>query len=135
MSEENYGTWMERVAGGRGARPLEDGDVVTAAAGEPFGAIEFLTINRATFKVEVGKKLGDYIYHFFPSRMDKMLIEDFEDKLGDAFLEVFKFPERIEAAYDPEMSAWAVRATGFANNTGADQLALQVIDVLAQKLE
>lgn len=135
MSEENYTTWVERVAGGRGARPLADGDVVTAAPGEPFGAIEFLTIERATFKAEVGKKFGDYIYHFFPVRMEKILIEDFEERLGDAFLEVFKFPERVEAAYDPEMKAWAVRANGFANNLESDKLALRVIDVLAQKLE
>jgi hypothetical protein len=135
MSEQvdSYQSWMERQLGGRDARPLVSGEIVESSAAEPFGVIEFAKTERAKYNAEVGKKAGDYVYHFFPK--DGTFPPNFEALMGDAFLAVWMFPERIQASFTPELNSWAVRAVGFATNPLSDDLAISLFAVLDLKLE
>lgn len=137
MSEpiaDSYQAWMERVMGGRESKPTEVGDVITTPPGEPFDAIEFAKLERPKYLGEVGKKIGDYVFHFFPLP-DEEFPADFEAKMGEAFIEVFLFEDRVQSVFTPELNSWAVRAIGFATNPMSDDLALRVFPVLDQKLE
>jgi hypothetical protein len=125
---------MERMLGGRDAKPVSEGETVAVSAAEPFGAIEFVRFHRKHYIGEVGKKGVDYIYHFFPipsyNTETPEFPKNFADKLGDAFNEVFKIHERVEASFTEELNSWAVRVSGYAGNPLADDLALKVFDVL-----
>jgi hypothetical protein len=137
MSEQiadSYQAWMERMMGGRDSRPSEAGDIVQTSPGEPFDAIEFAKVERPKYLGEVGKKLGDYVFHFFPLP-EKEFPKDFESKMSEAFLDVFKFEDRVQSTFTQELNSWAVRAVGFALNPMADELALRVFPALDQKLE
>lgn len=133
-TKDGYDDWMSRVIGGRKGRPLSAGESVSTSADtpEPFSAIEFVMVERPLYSVEIGKKGGDYIYHFYPSDAVK---DSFEDKMGDAFVTVFKNQDRIEAVFTDELSSWAVRARGFAHNMWGDELAIKVLDSLDSMLE
>jgi hypothetical protein len=134
--KDTYDNWVERVIVGRGGKPLSAGDVVQAPAGTPFGTIEFVKIDRPHYKAEIGKKGGDYIYHLYPKETKmSQAISVFEDRMGDAFLEVFQNSSQLEAGWTPEMKAWAVRARGFATLLMGDELAIKVLDVLDKLLE
>lgn len=61
-------------------------------------AIEYARVEREKYVGEVGKRDGNYVYHFWPRTEE--LTKGFSDKLGDAFISVFKFPERISAKHD-----------------------------------
>lgn len=61
-------------------------------------AIEYARVEREKYVGEVGKRDGNYVYHFWPRTVE--LTQGFSDKLGDAFIEVFKYPERIAAKHD-----------------------------------
>ena len=61
-------------------------------------AIEFTRLEREKYVGEVGKRDGNYVYHFWPRSHD--LLPTFGDKLGDVFLAVFKFPERLSSKHD-----------------------------------
>lgn len=135
---DGYQAWAERVIGGRTGRPIEEGELVRSSSGRPFDCIEFARTERPKYTGEVGKKSGDYIYHFFPPASTKTegygFPHKFEDKMGDAFLEVFKLQEKVQARFVPEMHSWAVRVLGYAVNPMADELAISVFDVLDKKL-
>ncbi len=64
-------------------------------------AIEFTRIERPKYVAEVGKRDGNLIFHFWPR--DREMLKTFGDKLGDAMLAAFKFPERISAKHDEVM--------------------------------
>lgn len=130
---DTYNDWVDRMMAGREAKPVEDGEVIRASAGAPFGTIEFLRMDRPKYVGEVGKKGGDYVFHFFPKEGES-LPPNFEEKMGDAFLEMFKFQDRVQSIYTEELSSWAVRAVGYANNPLADDLAIKVFDVLDKLL-
>ena len=137
---DSYQSWMERMMGGREARPLETEEVIKTSAGEPFAPIEFAKTERELYHAEIGKKMGDYVYHFFPLPSHPQgpgldFPTHFEEKMGEAFLQVFQFEERIEAVFSPELHSWAVRAKGFATNPMSDELALSLFSVLDQKWE
>jgi hypothetical protein len=139
MSEETYQTWVERVLGGRDAKPLNAGEVVKAAAGQAFGTIEFIKVQKTNFLAEVGRK-GDYfIFHFYPSQkvLDKgALVGMFFAPMTEAFVDVYKTPDQIEdGGWAEELNSWAIRVRGWGDNIWADELALRVIDVFDQKLE
>ena len=125
---------MERVAGGRGPKPAEVGDIIQTSSGESFDAIEFARTEREKYIGEVGRKLGNFIYHFFPLE-SQPFPENFEEILGESFLEVFKFEDRVRAVFVPEFHSWAVIAVGFAVNLMSDDLAIQVFSVLDKRLE
>ena len=61
-------------------------------------AIEYARVEREKYVGEVGKRDGNYVFHFWPRTHD--LLPTFGDKLGDAFLAIFKFPERVSAKHD-----------------------------------
>src|ERR1043166_404040 len=117
---------------------LQTGEVVKTPGGEPFGAIDFARTERDSYVAEVGKKGGQYIYHFYPKTKDK----SFRDKLEAALLEVFKNSDQIEISFiekgedDPwvEVNSWAVRVRGFGSNIWGDELAVRVFNVLDESL-
>lgn len=126
---ENYQNWIDRIAGGRDAKPLNAGEVVQAPAAEPFGVINFAKAEKKGFNVEVGKKGDVYVYHFYPTKK-----EGFFEKMEESLLQVFKNPEQIEAAWVDEMKSFAVRVRGWVHTIWGDDLAIRVIDVLEEKL-
>jgi hypothetical protein len=100
-----------------------------------FRPMEFHEENRKYYRGEVGKKDGHYIYHFFPKE-GSSFPDNFEDTMGDAFIEVFRNKERLEAAFSSEMNSWAVRARNYARqNMFGDELAMKVFDVLDHLLQ
>jgi len=119
--------------GGRQAKPLSTGETVATSADhpEPFNAVEFVRLDRPNYVAEVGKKGDDYIYHFYPKKVD----EGFEDKMGDAFLAVFNSNDQVEAGFTDELNSWAVRVRGFAHHLWGDDLAIRVLDKLDSLLE
>jgi hypothetical protein len=127
---DNYQNWMERVVGGRNAKPLTSGEVVKSSKGEPFGAVEFVKIPKQGFMAEVGKKGDTYIYHFFPAISDKQ----FYDLMSEALLEVFKREDQIEVDWADEMKAWAVRVRGWTDHVWGDELAIRAVDRLDELL-
>ena len=134
VEQDTYQSWMERVVSGREARPLEPGELVKTPDAEPFATIEFVRVPCRRYIGEVGKKNGDYIFHFFPKEGEEFK-SIFEDFMADAFLEVFQFEDRIESAWSEELHSWAVKAIGFANNPGADAMAFKVFSVLDRRLD
>lgn len=132
---DTYQNWMERVVGGRSAKPLSSGEIVKSSSGEPFGAVEFVQIPKTYFMSEVGKKGNTYIYHFYPApSIDSLSGRTFFDCLSDALLEVFKRKDQIEADWVEEMQAWAVRIHGWTDHVWGDELALRAIDRLDELL-
>lgn len=128
---DTYQSWVERVVGGRNAKPLDSGEIVKSSAGEPFGAVEFVQIYKPNFMAEVGKKGDKYIYHFYPSKkiLDHGAIaKDFYEPMATTFLDVFKREDQIEADWVDEMKAWVVRVSGWTNHVWGDELALRVIE-------
>ena len=129
----DFQKWLGEAAKGKGMSPLSAGDVVSSSPGEPFGTIEFLKFHRKHYVAEVGKKGDVYIYHFFFPATG--VPKDFEDKMGDAFLDVFKSPEKVEACFSDELKSWAVRVSGFAHNVWGDDMAIRVFSILDHLLE
>jgi hypothetical protein len=64
-------------------------------------AIEYARVERTKYLAEVGKRDGNYVYHFWPKYLD--LLPTFGDKLGDVMLAVFKYSERIASKHDEVM--------------------------------
>jgi hypothetical protein len=128
---ENYQNWVERIVGGRDAKPLNPGEVIKTPSAEPFGAIEFVKVQKKNFAVEIGKKGDQYIYHFYPAEKQ---VWRFKDPMSEALLEVFKNPEQIECDWVEEFQSFAVRVRGWANTVWGDELAIRAIDLLEQKL-
>lgn len=130
---DNYQNWVERVVGGRDAKPLSPNEVVKSSSGEPFGVIEFVHVSKADFSVELGKKGNFYIYHFYPS--DRFMSgTKFEDALSDVLLELFKREDQVEIDWTNEMKSWAVRVSGWTDHIWGDDLAVRVIHRLDQVL-
>jgi hypothetical protein len=61
-------------------------------------AIEYARVERDKYVGEVGKRDGNYVYHFWPRTAE--LLPTFGDKLGDAMLKVFKYPDRVSSKHD-----------------------------------
>lgn len=144
---DTYQHWVERVVGGRNAKPLNSGEIVKSSSGEPFQAIEFVPVHKmGFFLAEVGKRGDKYIYHFYPipkyhpTFRDGMRSETvvdgplFYDSLSKAFLEIFKREDQIEADWVEEMKAWVVRVSGWANHVWGDELALRAIEKVHELL-
>ncbi len=145
---DTYQDWIDRVSGGRNAKPLSSGEVVTSSYGKPFGAIEFVRIAKKYFVAEVGKKGDKYIYHFFPAPPLQprsgysMLSEDFvagtltifSTAMTNALLEIFKREDQIEVDWVEEMKAWAVRVSGWTDHVWGDELALRVVEKIQEFL-
>jgi hypothetical protein len=134
VEQNSYQSWVERVAGDREALPLNEGEKVMAPAAEPFAVVEMFRTTRPHYVGEVGKKSGDFVFHFFPRTEGQEFPSYFEDRMGDAFLEVFKFEDRVKASYIPELKSWAVVAQGFALNPMAEELAQRLFQTLDRTL-
>ena len=137
---EGYRTWLERTLSGRDNRPLEPGDVVQAPPGEPIAAVDFAKTTRELYVGEVGWKGSDLIYHLYPVGDAKQFPasasgKPFEEVMGDAFLEVFRFTEKLEQAFSEELCSWAVRVLGMSTNVMAGDLASKLFDVLDRLLK
>lgn len=131
---DSYESWISRVMGGRSGRPTAPGELVRSSEGAPFDTIEFARLEREKYVGEVGKKLGDYVYHFFPAA-GQQFPKGFGDRMAEAFVAVFQFEERLEAAFSESLNSWAVRAKGFAVNPLADDMALSIFPALDKLLE
>ena len=130
---DTYQNWVERVVGGRDAKPLANGEIVKSSSGEQFGVVEFAKITKTHFIAEIGKKGDTYIYHFYPS--DQYAVGTlFEDTMTDVLLELFKREDQIEVDWVHEMKAWAVRISGWTNHVWGDDLAVRAIDRLDERL-
>lgn len=144
---DTYQNWIERVIGGRNAKPLSSGEIVKSSSGEPFGVIEFVGVPKQYFVAEVGKKGDKYIYHFYPLPKHRPDIRDgmmsqepingttFYDAITHAFLDVFKREDQIEAEWVEEMKAWAVRVSGWTDHVWGDELATRAIERVEELLK
>jgi hypothetical protein len=104
-----------------------------ALMGKPIEPMKFERYDRPRYWAEIGTKGADLIYHFFPLE-GQNFPEGFADKMGDAFFEVFKQPDKLEAAVSQELNSWAVRVRG-ANHILLDlSVPIRVLEVLDQKL-
>ena len=105
-----------------------------------------LQFENPSFFGDVCRRDGDLIFHFFPTTNDRFNVkvdvqgekvwvfnEGFADHLGDAFIEVFKFPERLFWDYVPELNSWVVRCSGAGNNPLNDALIEQVLVAIKKK--
>lgn len=128
QKDDTYDAWVERVAAGRDGKPLNPGEVVEPGAPTPYTSIEFVRTDRDHYVGEVGKRGDDYIFHFYPKTEE--VKRDFENKMGDAFLEVFKNPEQVQSAWTEEVGSWAVKVTGFAKTLWGDDQALSIFPKL-----
>lgn len=128
---DNFQNWVDRVAVDRGSKPLTEGEVVKTPPPQPFGAVEFVKVEKKGFVAEVGKKGDFYVYHFYPSDLKN---HGFFDKMEEALLQIFKNPEQIEVDWVEEFKSYAVRVRGWTSNIWGDELAVRAIDVLEEKL-
>ena len=130
---------------------------LTSGGDHPVAGISFAEFKSDSFTGEVGKNDdGDLIFHFWPTNKEPynramelspelqqkynsqymwVFGDGFEDHLGDAFLAVFKFEERLCWDYVAEMNSWVVRAQGFGENLMADELATKLFHSLRDRLE
>lgn len=126
---ESFELWVERVTKSPGlVTPIKPGELVKSSSGKPFGVINFAQVKKKLFLAEIGKKSDVYYYHFYPSTETNPT--DFYEKMSDAFIDVFKNKDQVEADWVPEMNSWAVRVTGWGNSVWGDDLALKVINLL-----
>lgn len=116
------------------ADPSMIGEIENGAMmGKPMEPMKFDRYDRPKYWAEIGTKGPDYIFHFFPLE-EQNFPEGFSDKMSDAFLEVFKLQERLEAAPSQELNSWAVRARGFNHALQEPTTPLKVLDLLDEKL-
>lgn len=131
--KDTYDAWIDRMASGREGKPLTAGEIVSPGDPTAYSSIEFLQLPRHHYTGEVGKRGGAYIFHFFP-KAPFDTTDVFEEIMGDVFLEVFKNPQQIEAAWSSELKSWAVKVTGFVNTIWGDDQALSIFDKLDKAL-
>jgi len=139
QKDDTYDAWVERMAAGREAKPLNtDRETVVSLEGAKlFATMEFLRLDRPHYVGEGGKRRDEYIFHFFPKdsyMADEGRRREFEEKMGDVFLEVFGNPNQIQAVWTDELSSWAVKVSGFAYTVWGDEQALSVFDRLDKAL-
>lgn len=128
-------------------------------------AVSFERSNHPCYMGEVGKKSGDFVYHFYAK--GEGFPANFQAKLGDAFVSVYRMEDRLSWSHDqlfactnagcpfkgkeqdltngmcPDcgrpvnmiLDSWAVKAQGFANNPLADTLATKLFKELDWLLE
>jgi hypothetical protein len=136
---DTYEHWVQRVVRDPTAgKPLSTGEIVKSSAGENFGVVEFMQINKPHFLAELGKKGDKYIYHFYPSEeilKRGAIVHDFYEPLGSALLEIFQRGDQIEADWVEEMLAWAVRVSGWTNHIWGDELAIRAVNRFEELLQ
>lgn len=143
----SYQQWISEVTKGKLGGTLQSGELVKSSSGKPFAALEFVQVTKKEFIAEVAKKEPFYIYHFFPSskyastfnnkvRQDPVVNGcTFLDVLSDAFIEIFKREDQVVVDWVYEMKAWAIKVSGWTNHIWGDELALRVIERVAEIIE
>ncbi len=106
---------------------------------EPFKPVRFYSTQRARYVGEVGRRENDLIFHFFALPNLAFPISDqsqksFDDVMGDAFIEVFRYEDRVEAAYSDELKSWAVKVRGYGSNLAAPELCDRLFEALDRRL-
>lgn len=143
MSESDY-SWV-----GEMKKKLRDGDQsdpyirevmsLHDSGEQPINAVNFDKFARELYDGEVGIRGSDLIYHFFTKKgtwpASQESHRQFEDVMGDAFLEVYKLEDKLQAAFSEELNSWAVRVIGFGDNLAVDMLKERVFDVLDRRLK
>lgn len=129
---ENFQNWIDRVSVDRESKPLVEGEIVKTPPPQPFGVVNFATIEKKDFTAQVGKKGEFYIFHFFPK--SESVIWKFKGPLEEAFIQIFKNPEQVEVDWVEEFQSFAVRVRGWVHTVWGDELAMRVIEVLEEKL-
>lgn len=107
---------------------------------EPVFGIVYIKVSRRYYWTEYGNKDGDIIFHFFPTTginypSSVATGKPFEEVMSDAFLEVFKFEDKLQAVYTEELLSWAVKVVGYGDNSSAHELCTKVIEVIDRRLE
>lgn len=106
-----------------------------------------LQFENPSFFGDVCRRDGDMVFHFFPTTNDRFNVkvdvggekiwvfgDNFADALGDAFNEVFKFPERLFWDFVPELNSWVVRCAGYGDNPLNDMLIEMVLVGIKKKI-
>lgn len=119
-AKEKMGRWKELTTASQGIEKEPQKRV---------GAPPILEFQNPSFIGDVCFREGDIVFHFFPTTNDRFNVkvdvngekiwvfgDRFADSLGNAFLEVFKFPERLFWDYVPELNSWVVRCAGYGDN-------------------
>lgn len=111
---------------------------------------DLLEFENPSFRGDVCSRDGDLLFHFFPTENDRFNVivtttvdgrqerawsftEQFPDILGDAFLEVFKFRERLFWDYVPELHSFVVRCAGQGDNPLRNDMIEQVLVAIKRK--
>lgn len=118
---------------------IKEVEAVDGLGKTPMDVISFVRVERDLYNAESATKGRDLVFHFFPKMpgawpTSAASNRSFEDVMGDAFIEVFKFPERLQAAFAEELDSWAVRAVGWGDNFAADVLVSRVYEALDRRL-
>ncbi len=100
-------------------------------------------LKRYRYSVEIGIKDGDLIFHFYPGDgpekepfpVSERSKTQFEEVLGDSFIKIFKFQEKLSAAYTDELHSWAVKVDGYGKHHAATDLSAQVLDDIDSRLK
>jgi hypothetical protein len=112
-----------------------------------FGALNFLRFENPAFRGEVALAGSDLLFHFFPTESPPNQVgvldgqrfwrfsDKFSDQLAEAFLEVFKFQEKLFWDFVVEMNSWVVRVQGYAQNPFHMELIEGVLCRLKEKTE
>jgi len=128
---DTYDAWVERMAAGREGKPLSAGEAVEPGKPQSYALVEFSQVASKFFHGEIGKRGDDYIFHFFPrAPYAPEKSGEFEEKMGDVFLSVFKNPNQIQAVWTDELKSWAVKVSGFVNTVWGDDQALSIFEKL-----
>ena len=140
--------WDERVKNGDSVAEHFNKEIETAGKSE-VSPVAFARTERPSFIGEVGTVDGDLFFHFFPSDNDdyssledvgdgekaRVFCDVFADALATSFIEVFKFEDKMCWDFVPEMNSWVVRVTGYAENSHAGDLSIDLFDALQKRLE
>ncbi len=97
---------------------------------QPILSIAFAEESNENYRAKVAAVDNDLIYHIYP----KQTRPDWEDLIGDAFLEVYKNPDFLMANYEEKVGAWAICVKGYGNNPMIDLVKMKVFDSLNRVL-
>jgi hypothetical protein len=154
MSIDQTYEWAKKQKEAWDKASLEDKDLgalnkeLTKGGDHRFNTITFARCDKTHFTAEVGRVEGDLVFHFFPcpSEINQLVSlasgekiwvfgDSFADRLGDAFLDVFKFQDKLSWAFVPEMNSWAVKVAGMGSNPMTEELASKLFDCLDSLIE
>ena len=93
--------------------------------------LPMVRVERRGYVVDIGRQGPHCVFHFFPVEPGEL----FETRMESALLSAFKFEDRLQTSYEPEMRAWSVCALGAARNPHLNELATRAVEHLDAALE